>query len=75
MSKLATIYTVDRVPRTAAARSTLGYKATPFEVIADTESSAIVKAQRASTYASREFSWIVRGSRVVVLEDEQKDAS
>lgn len=71
MSVLKTIYTVARIPYTAAARSTL--KQTIFEVVADGESDAIRQAQALSGYSSREFSsrefsWRVRGARVVVVD-------
>ena len=67
-TELKTIYTVDRVPATAAARRTLGYNATPFEIVAESEDDAICGAQRDSRYAAREFSWRVRGSHVVVVD-------
>lgn len=67
-AELKTIYTVDRIPYTAAAKNTVGYKATTFEVVAESETDAIRAAQRSSLYAAREFSWRVRGTRVVVVD-------
>lgn len=66
---LKTIYTITRTPATAPARNTLGYNATTFEVVATSESDALGQAQRMSSYAAREFSWRVTGSRVVLVED------
>lgn len=69
MAVLKTIYTIDRIPSTAPARNTLGYKATTFEIVAASENEAIGKAQQASTYRADNFEWRLKGSRVVLVDE------
>ena len=75
MSVLKTIYSVDRTPATAAARNTLGYAATAFEVVADTEAGALEKAKRISAYKSDQFAWRITGSRVVLVEESKPEST
>lgn len=53
-------FKIDRIPSSVQAKNTVGYKATPFRVIAANEGEAIGKAQDMSTYDSRHFAWRVR---------------
>lgn len=70
MSCVVTVYTVRRVPRTAAAKSSAGYDAREFEYVADDASSAIAAAVAECPWrdAERNFWFDAVGSRVVVPE-------
>ena len=57
-------FTVRRTPYTAAAKNTLGYDSTDFEVIASTEGEAIRRAKQISSYDASHFSW-----RITAMSD------
>lgn len=70
MSKLVTIYMVNRTAITAPARNSVGYGTVPFEFIAQSESDAVSQAIRACRWKdpARNFSWDVTSTRVVVVD-------
>lgn len=57
-------FTVNRYPSSAPAKNSVGYKPTPFRVIAASESQALEKARSMSAYRPEEFGW-----RVVDVEE------
>ena len=70
VAEIQTIFTVRRIPRTAGAKNTVGYDSVEFEIIATSEADAIEKAVAQSTWRDpwSNFSWLVTGSRIFVLD-------
>lgn len=71
-AQIVTIYTVRRSPYTAAAKRSAGYTVRDFEYVADSAKAALSKAIAECEWRDGEgnFSWLVIGSRVVVLGSE-----
>lgn len=64
MSQKLYRFTVNRCPSSAPAKNTVGYKPTPFRVIAASEGQALAKARSMSAYRAGYFGW-----RVVDVEE------
>lgn len=69
-AQVVTVYTVRRIPYTAAAKTSAGYGSREFEYVADDAKSALAKAVAECEWRDpeRNFTWRVVGSRVIVLE-------
>lgn len=69
-AQIVTVYTVRRIPYTAAAKSSAGYDSREFEYVASGAREALSKAVADCEWRDPEhnFSWRVIGSRVVILE-------
>lgn len=67
---VVTVYTVKRVPHTAAAKSSAGYIPILLEFVAESPREAVVKAIDACEWRdpATNFSWLIQGSRVLEVE-------